>query len=178
MTFTITVSSAAISWRNTAWTLEEERKMEVSTFWAFYWSVLPVSPKGKPASSSLVESENVENEYLNNMGPLHPSDAISHPFKSVVFMAIAATHNRGCWFSLQPKERTLISTSTTVELMQYTVEQIHSTWAAQRVPDLIRHVAVVLTWIGTDLCPGDGLTVFTFWISLFSRTLLYCCFAA
>lgn len=32
----------------------------------------------------LVESENVESEYLNNMGLLHPSDSISLPFKSVV----------------------------------------------------------------------------------------------
>lgn len=72
----------------------------------------------------MVEFENVEDAYLNNIGLLHPSDSISFPFKSVVFMAIATMHNRGCRFSLQPEEGILISTSTIVELMQYIAEQI------------------------------------------------------
>lgn len=49
-----------------------------------------------------------------------------------------------------------------METMQYIAEQIHGTQAAQRVPDLTRHAAVVLTGIGIDLCPGDGLTDLTF----------------
>lgn len=102
------------------------------------------------------------------MGPLHPSDSISLPFESVVFVAIATTNNRGCW----------LHCSLGKELLSAWAEKMHRTQAAQRAPDLIRHVSAVLTWTGTDSCPRDGLTDFMFWISVFSSTLLYCCFCS
>lgn len=92
----------------------------------------------QPKSARLVDSETVENDH---MGSLHLSDSISVPFEFVVFVAIAAMHNRGCW--LPCSLRNELSARAQPELVHHRAEQTHSTQAAQRAPGSVRCVAVL-----------------------------------
>lgn len=116
--------------------------------------------QGKSKTSRLVDCENVEND---NLGPFHPSACISLPFQSV-------------WGNCCPAQGLLVS--------PYQHKHNSRAHALKGRENAQNTGCTKSTWFhkacaccsNMNVCPRDGLTDFTFWISAFSSTPLCCCF--